>query len=118
MAAHRSSREAGCLLAAAALTAVAFASGHGFGLPAAHLGARLEAVSEPERALRYTIETRGWLTDVDGFARFTVPGAAFERIRVRVGRGDIRVVDATRAGVARAGMVQLELSTGGGTVQR
>jgi len=91
---------------------------HGFGSPAARVAARLEAMRGPPPALRYTIETRGWLTDVDGFARLTVPGAAFERIRVRVGRGDIRVVDATRAGVAGAGRVQLELSTGRGTVQR
>jgi lipid A 4'-phosphatase len=91
---------------------------HGFGLPGAHLGARVETVSDPAPALRYAIEAQGWLTDVDGFARLTVPAAAFERIRVRVGRGDIRVVDATRAGVVRTGAVALELSTGRGTMQR
>jgi membrane-associated PAP2 superfamily phosphatase len=91
---------------------------HGFGLPTAHLGARIEQVSEPAPALRYSIEARGWLTDVDAFVRFTVPAAAFERIRIRVGRGNIRVVDMTQAGVVRAGTVELELRTGRGTVQR
>lgn len=47
-----------------------------------------------------------------------VPRGAFDRIRVQVGRGDIRVVDETRAGVIGAGGVRLELHTGRGTVQR
>lgn len=46
------------------------------------------------------------------------PRGAFDRIRVQVGRGDIRVVDETRAGVIGAGGVRLELHTGRGTVQR
>lgn len=91
---------------------------HGFGLPSAHLGARLETVPGPAPVLRYSIEARGWLTDVDGFARFTAPASAFERIRVRLGQGDIRIVDATQAHAVRNGMVQLELQTGRGTVQR
>jgi lipid A 4'-phosphatase len=90
---------------------------HGFGLPGAHLGARIDSVSHPAPALRYRIAERGWLTDVDGFATLYVPGAAFERIRVHTERGDIRVLDNTRAGVVRAGRVTLELSTGRGTVQ-
>ena len=91
---------------------------HGFGMPGAHLGAHFEKVRGQPPALRYSIEARGWLTDVDGLARLEVPAQAFERIRVRVGRGNIQVVDATRAGVARGGTVQLELRTGQGTVQR
>lgn len=89
---------------------------HGFGWPTSHLGARLETVSDPVAALRYSITARGWLTDVDGFARLTIPGSAFGRIRVRVGRGDIRVVDKTRAGVVGAGTVRLELHTERGAV--
>jgi lipid A 4'-phosphatase len=89
---------------------------HGFGLPTSHLGARLETVSGPVAALRYSITARGWLTDVDGFARLTIPGSAFERIRVRVGHGDIRVADTTRAGVVTAGAVRLELHTDRGAV--
>jgi lipid A 4'-phosphatase len=91
---------------------------HGFGLPAARLGAHFETVAEPAPGLRYSIEERGWLTDVDGFARLAVPAAAFARIVVRVGRGNIQVVDATQARVVSSGVVQLELDTGSGTVQR
>lgn len=91
---------------------------HGFGIPGAHLGAQFETMAGPPPALRYSIEAHGWLTDVDGVARLTVPAQAFERIRVRVGRGNIRVVDATRAGAVRGGSVQLELRTERGTVQR
>ncbi len=91
---------------------------HGFGLPTAHLGAHLETTPGPPPALRYSIEARGWLTDVDGFARLTVPAAAFGRIGVQVRRGDIEVLDATQARVLRNGSVQLELQTGRGTVQR
>jgi hypothetical protein len=47
-----------------------------------------------------------------------VPAPAFERVAVRVKRGNIQVVDATRAGVVGSGIVQLELHTGRGTVQR
>lgn len=91
---------------------------HGFGLPTAQLGAHFETVAGPVPALRYAIEARGWLTDVDGFARLTVPAAAFARIAVRVRRGNIRVVDATQAGVVRNGTVGLDLHTGRGIVQR
>lgn len=91
---------------------------HGFGIPGAHLGAHFATLAEPAPALRYSIEARGWLTDVDGFARLTVPASAFGRIRVRVGRGDIQVIDTTAAGVVRGGTVRLELRTGRGTVRR
>jgi lipid A 4'-phosphatase len=91
---------------------------HGFGLPTARLGAHFETVAGAAPALRYAIEERGWLTDVDGFARLTVPAPAFARIAVRLGRGNIQLVDATQARVARSGALQLELRTGRGTVQR
>lgn len=90
---------------------------HGFGMPGAHLGARFETAVGPAPALRYRIEARGLLTDVDAFARLTVPASAFERIRVRIGHGDIRVLDATRAGVVRAGDLRLDLHTVSGTVR-
>jgi hypothetical protein len=90
---------------------------HGFGMPGAHLGAHLERVQEPAPVLRYSIEARGWLTDVDGLVRLTVPASAFGRIRVRVARGNIRVIDTTQAGVVRARALQLELHTGAGAVR-
>jgi lipid A 4'-phosphatase len=91
---------------------------HGFGLLTAQLGARLETTPPPAAVLHYTLEAQGWLTDVDGFARLHVPAAAFERVRVWLQRGDIHVVDATRAGVVRSGSVELQLTTGQGTVER
>jgi membrane-associated PAP2 superfamily phosphatase len=90
---------------------------HGFGMPGAHLGAHLESVQEPAPVLRYSIEARGWLTDVDGLVRLTVPASAFGRIRVRVARGNIRVIDTTQAGVVRARALQLELHTAAGAVR-
>jgi lipid A 4'-phosphatase len=91
---------------------------HGFGLPTSRLAARLEVVSQPlPRRLRYRIETQGWLTDLDGFAKLSVPASAFERVIVDVQRGDIRVSDTTRIGVLREKRVQLKLHTGRGEVQ-
>ena len=90
---------------------------HGFGLPTSHLGARLEVVSQPAPAIRYRIETRGWLTDVDGAVTLRIPAAAFQRVIVDVQRGNIRVADATRAGAVREKRVQLELHTARGRVQ-
>lgn len=91
---------------------------HGFGLLTAQLGAHLEVTPPPVPALRYRLEARGWLTDVDGDATLEIPAAAFERVRVWVRRGNIRVVDATRAGVVRAGGVELQLTTGQGKVEQ
>jgi lipid A 4'-phosphatase len=91
---------------------------HGFGLPWSRLGTRLELVSEPPARLRYRIESRGWLTDVDGAATLRVPAAAFERVIVHVGRGNIRVADTPHAHAARAGTVQLELHTDRGQIVR
>ena len=90
---------------------------HGFGLPTSRLGARLEVVSQPFPALRYRIEARGWLTDVDGVVALRVPATAFQRVIVDVQRGNIRVSDTTRSGAVREKRVQLELHTGRGHVQ-
>ena len=91
---------------------------HGFGLPTSRLGARLEVVSQPLPALRYRIEARGWLTDVDGAVTLRVPAAAFQRVIVDVQRGNIRVTDTTRSGAVREKRVQLELHTARGHVQQ
>jgi lipid A 4'-phosphatase len=90
---------------------------HGFGLPTSRLAARLTNVSHPAPALRYTIEARGWLTDVDGVATLTVPAAAFERVDVLVRQGNIRVTDTTRAQVVSTRALQLQLHAGRGRVQ-
>lgn len=91
---------------------------HGFGVPTAHLGAHLETVRKPGGSvLRYALEARGPLTDVDGFVTLRVPALAFERISVQLGGGDIRVVDTTRAGLTKTGAVRLQLATRRGRVQ-
>jgi hypothetical protein len=88
---------------------------HGFGLPGSRLAAHLEESTQP-LALRYRIESRGWLTDVDGMATLRVPAAAFKSVIVVVGQGNIRVSDLTRARIATAGSIHLELHTARGHV--
>ena len=47
---------------------------HGFGLPGSRLDARVELVARPRPALRYQLEARGWLSDVDGRATSSPDG--------------------------------------------
>ena len=91
---------------------------HGFALPGSRLVARIEVISQPRPALRYRIESRGWLTDVDGLATVRVPADAFDRVVVSLGRGNIRVSDLTQARAAASGGVRLELRTARGHIQR
>jgi hypothetical protein len=90
---------------------------HGFGVPGSRLAARIEVLSQPHPALRYRIESRGWLTDVDGMATLRVPAAAFDRVSVSLGRGNIRVSDLTRSRVVATGRVRLDLHTAQGQIQ-
>ena len=90
---------------------------HGFGTPWSRLAARVEQLPQPHPALRYRIESRGWLTDVDGMATLRVPAAAFDRVSVSLGRGNIRVSDLTRSRVVATGRVRLELHTARGQIQ-
>ena len=90
---------------------------HGFGLPGSHLAGHVEVFRQPPAALRYRIESRGWLTDVDGSATLRVPAGAFDRVIVNVDRGNIRVSDLTRSRVLASGRVRLELRTGRGHIQ-
>jgi len=90
---------------------------HGFGLPGSRLAAHVEVISQPRPALRYRIESRGWLTDVDGMATLRVPAAAFDRVSVSLGRGNILVSDLTRSHVTAADRIHLELRTGRGHIQ-
>jgi lipid A 4'-phosphatase len=91
---------------------------HGFGLPGSRLAARVESVSQPRAALRYHIESRGWLTDVDGLATLRVPAAAFDTVIVSLRRGNIRVDDLTGSHVVASGRLRLELRTAHGHIQR
>jgi hypothetical protein len=90
---------------------------HGFGLPGSRLAARVEVLSQPHPALRYRIESRGWLTDVDGMATLRVPAAAFDRVSISLGRGNISISDLTNARVRATGRVQLDLRTARGHIQ-
>ena len=90
---------------------------HGFGFPHSRLAAHLDLIPRPRPALRYRIESRGWLTDVDGLATVRVPAAAFDRVIVAVQRGNIRVSDLTRSQAVAAGSIQLELRTARGHIQ-
>ncbi len=90
---------------------------HGFGLPLSRLGAHIEFIPDPVPRLLFRIEQRGLFTDLDGFASLRVPAAGLERVVVRLRQGDIRVTDATRAGVATNGTLRLDLHTGAGHIQ-
>ena len=90
---------------------------HGFGLPDARLDAHSEPLSAPLAGIRYRIETRGWVTDADALVRVRVPAGAFQRVLVRIRRGDIRVIDATDRAVVRSHRVQLQLHTDHGRIR-
>ena len=66
--------------------------------------------------MRYRIESRGWLTDVDGLATVRVPAAAFDRVIVSVQQGNIRVSDLTRSGVVASGRLRVELRAARGHI--
>jgi lipid A 4'-phosphatase len=91
---------------------------HGFGLPNSRLRDTTRFVEQPTPTLEYRIEQRGWFTDLSGSATIRVPAAAFRRIRVSLGRGDIEVTDATRTGVVASGAIKLDLRTGSGHVRK
>lgn len=84
---------------------------HGFGLPLSRLEARADLTFP---VLRYRIEQHGWFTDLDGVVRARVPAGDLARIAVHLDRGNIRVTDATRAGVVRTGRIRLDLRTAAG----
>lgn len=90
---------------------------HGFGLPTSRLEALSGLTPGPLPTLRYRIEQHGWFTDLDGVLRARVPAGELQRIAVYVERGNIRVTDATRAGVVRTGRIRLDLRTAAGRVQ-
>lgn len=90
---------------------------HGFGLPTSRLHASYSFRVDRGPALIYRIEQRGWFTDLNGAATITVPADPFERLVVRLRRGNIAVRDLTSRGAVASGAVQLDLQTGDGHVQ-
>jgi lipid A 4'-phosphatase len=91
---------------------------HGFGLPTSRLDAHTQFDATPEPTLQYRITERGWFTDLNGAASIRVPAGRLKRLVVRVDRGNIKVTDATQAGVIKQGRLQLNLRTRQGVVQQ
>jgi membrane-associated PAP2 superfamily phosphatase len=82
---------------------------HGFGLPTSRLVARSVFEREPIPKLRYVIEQHGWITDLDASLSIRLPVAQFERIVVRLERGNVKVIDASTAQAVKSGRLLLDL---------
>ena len=89
---------------------------HGFGLPTSRLETRTEVDSGAQPTVRYRIVQRGWFTDLDGAATVRLPAGELRRVTVRLERGNVRVMDETRARVATSGRLTLDLVTASGHV--
>ena len=90
---------------------------HGFGLPTSRLGTSQTFVHAPSPMLRYAIEQNGWFTDLDAAVSVQLPRGRFERLVVRLGRGNVTVKDATAAHVLATGALVLDVKTGAGCVR-
>jgi len=90
---------------------------HGFGFPTSRLGAHVAVSSAPPPVVRYRIESRGWLTDVDGQATLRVPAGSFAHVVVRVGQGNIQITDLTQEQLVRSGAVRLDLHSDRGSIR-
>ena len=106
------------LVAAAASGVTIHGELHGFGLPTSRLQATTRFQTMPLPTLIYRIQQRGWFTDLSGTLLIRLPVGRLQRIVVRVGRGNIRVIDATGAGTLRRPGLHLQLQTGAGVIQR
>lgn len=90
----------------------------GFGLPTNEIRAAWEFRERPVPTWAYRITQKGWFTDIDGVARIRLPVRNLRRITVRVGRGDIRIFDATGGRQEAEHLPTLDLHTGDGRVKR
>ena len=90
---------------------------HGFGLPTSRLGTSQTFVHAPSPMLRYAIEQSGWFTDLDAAVSVHLPRGRFERLVVRLGRGNVTVKDATAAHVLATGALVVDVKTGAGQVR-
>ena len=91
---------------------------HGFGFPTSRLDASAEFQADPVPTLSYRIEERGWIVDLDASAIIRVPPGDFQRIVIRLKRGNIRVADTTKSRVVYYGRLKLDLRTEAGHVQQ
>jgi hypothetical protein len=91
---------------------------HGFGLPTNKIRAVWEFEERPIPTLRYRVSRKGWFTDIDGSALILLPARGLRTVVVRVGRGDIRVIDATGGRLEGGRLPALDLRTADGRVLR
>jgi lipid A 4'-phosphatase len=89
----------------------------GFGLPVNELHMFWEYSERPVPKLRCRIVQRGWFPDLDGLARFTLPGEALKTIIVRIGQGDIIVDKGVPTAEPTSAQPALVLQTADGKVQ-
>ena len=87
---------------------------HGFGLPGSRLIASHEFTPTPVATLRYSVEQRGWFTDLDCRISLEIPVANLQAITVHVEKGNISIQDRTRARALKGGKVRVDMRTGGG----
>ena len=90
----------------------------GFGLPTNKIRAAWEFRERPTPTLVYRIAQKGWFTDINGVARIRLPVRNLRRITVRVGRGNILIVDETGGSPEAVRLPTLDLYTGDGRVER
>src|SRR5208283_4446835 len=91
---------------------------HGFGWPGSRLATSVVWHELPVPTLSFQIAERGWITDLSAWATLMVPPSQLQRIVVRLQHGNIHVTDATRSGVVQRGLLQLDLHTDSGSVQK
>ncbi len=87
---------------------------HGFGPPNSEIRARWDFERRPVPMLRYRIVEEGFFTDVDGNAVMRIPVGEVKKIIVRIGHGDISLVN--EAGGST--LPELDLVTSRGFVHR
>ncbi len=91
---------------------------HGFGAPGSRLATSTDFRSTPVPTLAYRIDELGFITDLNASASVRIPLCGLSRIVVRLGKGNIRVIDETARRVVRTGAIDLDLHTGSGSVRR
>lgn len=90
---------------------------HGFGLPTSRLQARTEFASSSVPTLSYRVEQIGWFTDLDAAITVRLPSKGFDRIVIRLERGDVTVTDISQDRIVETGRLQLDIQTGQGQTQ-
>jgi hypothetical protein len=91
---------------------------HGFGLPSSRFRADWEFDERPIPTLRYRVTRTGVFTDIDGVARLRLPRRLLRSVLVRVGRGDITVIDEQGSAASSDRAPALELHTSDGRIRR